>query len=197
MPVLGATSSNTGGPTSLRYFCASGRDRSFRDSQGRPRRVSRPEGRRGLGDRDPRRDACDHLPSTERPQALHERPRPGTVRGSGRRRRNRNDASRGAATHLRHAAPPPWVGHPAPLVTVSNASRERSGHGDQGQEREEEHGEEARAEDAEGEAAGKEGQAVAESGAAPRRRRIPACSHRVRRGSRADPAHRGRASGGD
>src|SRR5205814_915457 len=53
-----------------------------------------------------------------------------------------------------------------PLLTVSNAPRERSGHDEQGQEREEDHGEEARAEDAEGEAAGKEGQAVTESGPA-------------------------------
>src|SRR3954452_3094631 len=79
---------------------ARGRDRSARDSQRRPRRLPRREGPRGLRGRDAQRYARDHLPATQRPQAIHEWQRPGTLRRSGERRRSRNDAPSGAATHI-------------------------------------------------------------------------------------------------
>src|SRR4051812_30840946 len=53
------------------------------------------------------------------------------------------------------------MANPRPRLTVSPAPTERSQHGDEGQEHEEEHGEEASPKNAEGEAAGKERQEVA------------------------------------
>src|SRR5438309_2627071 len=61
-------------------------------AEGRARRVPRPEGRRGLRDRDSHRHACDHLPTPERSPTLHERRRRRTLRGRSRRRWNGDDA---------------------------------------------------------------------------------------------------------
>lgn len=82
---------------------AGGRDRPGRKSQKRSRRVPRREGRRGLHDRDPHRDARDHRPPAERRQTLHERRRPWTLRGRGRRRWNRQDAAGRAATYVKRS----------------------------------------------------------------------------------------------